>query len=127
MQPVLPDPPTQPFASLSIELEAFSGINNIRRSLGRSVGLWTGAAQADRFFVVQPSTTIVIDEDMTVFLAVSDGPLTVTVNSLTLPMQKVLLLDTPSTGGVTFNNSGSGIVNFHISYLVPAFEPVAPS
>ena len=118
MQTVIPDPVTQPFVSLAVEFECFSGMNNIRRSLGRAIGLWTAAAQADRFFVVQPGETITIDEQMPVFMAVSDGPLTATVNTKVIHMGKVLLMDEPTTVNTTFlNASTTAVVNLHITYL----------
>ena len=119
MQTVLPDPAVQPFASLSIELEAFSGMNNIRRSLGRNVGLWTGSAQTDKFAVIQPGATLSFTDPMKAFLAVSDGPLTVTVNSQASQMNAMLVCDAGATGTTTFQNAGSSVVNFHITYLVP--------
>lgn len=119
MQPVLPDPATQPQASLTVELEAFLGMNQIRRSLGRNVGLWIGTAVNDRFAVVQPGGTFTISENVKAMIAVSDGPLTVTVNSLALPMQSLMVLDVQTSGATTFHNAGSSIVNLAVDYLVP--------
>jgi hypothetical protein len=119
MQPVLPDPATSPTASLTVEIEAFSGINQIRRSLGRAVGLWLGSQQSDKFAVMQPGATITISDSVLAFVAFSDGPLTITVNGNALPMQQMMVLDTPSTSGITIHNaSTTAVVNFNIDYLV---------
>jgi len=126
MQPVLPDPATSPQASLTVEIEAFAGMNQIRRSLGRAVGLWIGTNQNEKFAVMQPGDTITISDNIKAFVAYSDGPLTITVNGdggPVIAMQQMLVLDAPATAGITIHNAGSSVVNFNIDWLaipVPA-------
>lgn len=118
MQPVLPDPATSPVASLTVEIEAFSGINQIRRSLGRAAGLWLGSQQSERFAVMQPGATITITDNLKAFVAFSDNPLTITVNGTALLMTQMMVLDVATTVPTTIHNAGTGVVNLSIDYLV---------
>lgn len=120
MQPVIPTPPTVPQVSLTVETEAFSGVNQIRRSLGRAVALMIGSRIVDQAVIMAPGDTLTISDGTSGFLAIANGTLAVTVNtSLALTMSTILAMDMTTTALVFHNASTTDTVSLHLSYLVP--------
>jgi len=120
MQTVIPDAPTLPQIGLTVELEVFQGQNNIRRSLGRSVAMGIGSAISDVNTTLGPGQALTITALVDRFVAVSSGPLAVTVNTFALSMATLMAIDTPTTSNLVFQNaSDTDTVSLHVTYLLP--------
>ena|ERR1700758_2473864 len=121
MQPVIPTPSTVYQPNLAIELESFSALNNVRRSLGRSIATWFGSQTIERTLLVAPAQTITISDATSALLVVTSGPVTVTVtvNSVATAhaINSLFVYDVSATG-FTVHNAGTDTVNILLRYLV---------
>jgi len=115
-------------------MEAFIGVNQLRKSQGRFVGLWLGLTATDKEVVINPGLSVTINELITAFAAVTDNPATFTFNNKDLVVTSMLVCDEPITtatgegSGLTVTNNGQVPVLLHIVYLnstpAPAPAPV---
>lgn len=128
MQVVIPTPTFPPQVSLTVETEAFTGVNQVRRSLGRSVALMSGDRVVSEEVILAPTETFTVTDAMNGMLAVSNGALNVVVNTFPLTMSAIMVLDMPIVAGTTFTNASStDTVTLHLSYVVISSASSTPA
>jgi len=107
--------------ALTVAADIYLGQNQIRRNVGHTISYYSGAVVNDQYVEIAAAAalTIVVPQTKMLVIQVS-GPVQVTMTvgttELTLPVTKLMMIDSGVVGNVIFTNAGAQLVQAHISY-----------